>query len=82
MGIESIAPVKSCVILHVFATAKCGKMQVLGGCLSRFVTRSGYGSDRKSFTLKMNPHALRPLCMLDCPTVPSLFDKIPQLHFS
>ncbi len=38
MGIESIARVKFCVILHIFATAKCKKMQFQAGLLSRFVT--------------------------------------------
>jgi len=39
MGIESIAPVKSCVFLHVFVNANYEKMQIWGGCLSRFVTQ-------------------------------------------
>ena len=38
MGIESITHVKSCVILHIFATAKSEKMQIVDACLSRFVT--------------------------------------------
>jgi hypothetical protein len=38
-GFESIARVKSCVILHISATAKCKKVQIRGGYLSRFVTQ-------------------------------------------
>jgi hypothetical protein len=38
VGVESIALVKSCVILHIFATAKYEKVQGWDGLLSRFVT--------------------------------------------
>ena len=42
MGIESIALCQSCMILHVFATAKYKNMQSWDDFLSRFVTlRSG-----------------------------------------
>ena len=38
MGIESISLCQSCVILHIFATAKYEKVQGRDGLLSRFVT--------------------------------------------
>ncbi len=39
VGVESIAHVIFCMILHVFATAKYEKVQGWDGLLSRFVTR-------------------------------------------
>jgi len=38
VGVESIANVIFCMILHVFATAKYEKVQGWDGLLSRFVT--------------------------------------------
>jgi hypothetical protein len=38
-GFEPVACVKSCVILHISATAKYEKVQGWDGLLSRFVTR-------------------------------------------